>query len=157
MTAKEAQAFEDKVKSLTAKEIILTMVKALRNPWVKIDMSTFGDTLYSNNKVCIGCAATNTICEIAGIKFTPSNIGFGENRAKRIKCNDTEFLFRFESAIDSLRDGDIITYNDYAGEIEIATIPELDLHLPRIDNNDLVDGKVPEEILAQYENYANQL
>lgn len=159
MTAEQKIKFEEKVKSLTAKEMILTMVKALRDPWVELDMGTYGGWKFKGlRKVCVGCAATNTVCELAGFKFTPSNIDFTEIRAKKVGC-DISFLNTFEMAIDDLRCGNIEDYNESAEMLDMAQIPLLPgvEALPEIDNEDLVDGRVPEEILVQYENYANRL
>lgn len=81
--------FEQKVKSMTAKEIILTMVDSLTPPpTVNVDMNTFGrveDKIVNilgirlkTKRRCFGCAATNTICKIADISpfeyLNPANL-----------------------------------------------------------------------------------
>lgn len=129
--------FKEKVQSMTAKEIIMAMVKALtRPPIINIEMSSYGHVvettvitkrffgLYKKSaikKLCFGCAATNTICQITGKKFTPDNISEPKDRAEFIN-SDTKFLDRFECAIDMLRRGNIKAYNEEAEIAGIATI-----------------------------------
>lgn len=164
--------FSDKVKSMTASEIILAMVNGLKNPAVEVEMSTFGSVRTKNiflglisKKVCFGCAATNTICKIAGIKFKPSNVEDVYDRAKALnnKGNfddkskskewlekEAAFLGAFEAAIDSLRVGEIYTYNCYAERQEFAVIKEVDFGLPGLSNN------YTEEQLKVYEYLASK-
>lgn len=107
MTQQELQDFETKVRSMRVWEIILAMVEGLRHRWVKLHMNTFGqaDRDYETGEwVCYGCAATNAVCEIAGIVFTPNNIIGINGRAGALKC-DPSFLDTFEEAIDGLRSG----------------------------------------------------
>jgi hypothetical protein len=143
MQNQQKSTFEEKVRSMTAKEIIMAMVEGLvRPPTINVDMGTFGETRkpkhllgFLMKPICYGCAATNTICKIAGIKFTTSNIGEAYTRAAAINA-ETQFLLRFERAIDALRSGEIFTYNSYARQIEIATIEQQpDFDLPRLHND----------------------
>lgn len=124
--------FEEKVKSMTAKEIIMAMVDSLTHPpIINIDMSSFGDSRVvdrkflgikiGKKKVCFGCAATNTICQISGKKFTTENINTRNLRAEFINT-DYEFLNAFETAIDDLRSGYIESYNIKAAIHGFATI-----------------------------------
>ena len=59
----------DKIRLLSAKEIILVMIEGLRNPVVKVDMETYGQIKHfeSGKNVCYGCAATNALCKIFDI------------------------------------------------------------------------------------------
>lgn len=124
-------AFKEKIQSLTAKEIILFMVEGLKNPEIEIDMCTFGDVKVVSKwlglikkRKCFGCAATNTICKITGVKFTEENI---VSRLKRAEALGTHYNFLdiFEESIDMLRLGKISDYNYLArlgnfSEIEVA-------------------------------------
>ena len=113
--------FEEKVRSMTAKEIIMAMVEGLENPVTKMDMSTFG---YVLKGVCYGCAATNTICKIAGFDE--------EKTAKTLKSlltgfrnsylGDYEFVQSFEFAIDLLRLANIEQCNHYLKNIRLPQI-----------------------------------
>lgn len=127
--------FKEKVQSMSAKEIILAMVAGLRNPVTKIDMRTFGEARQNGKLVCYGCAATNTIATISGIKWTPKNIGEGPgDRAKAVKTS-YDFLDGFEDAIEGLRVGNISEYNDYAVGHEFAVISVRSHQLPILTNN----------------------
>lgn len=147
--------FQDKVRSMTAKEIIMAMVKALtKPPIVRVDMNTFG-TVRRNwrnlfiTPVCFGCAATNTICEISGIKFNKDNIGDLETRAKAVN-SDYWFMQHFEYAIDSLRSGNVYSYNRKAKPYSFAQIKDIPgLELPILTNN------YTKEDLDVYEKLAN--
>lgn len=109
--------FKEKVQSMSAKEIIETMVEALKNPITKISMVTYG---YVENNICYGCAATNTICKIENIDYD-SLLLVGGNYSSIITTNRI-FLDGFESAIDNLRRGSINDYNEYAEEFNFAVI-----------------------------------
>ena len=136
--------FKEKVKSMSAKEIILAMVESLiPPPAIKIDMETYGrvdtKTIFGIpipfTRICYGCAATNTICKIAGKKFDASNIESSYDKAKLIN-SDVQFLTVFEKAIDALRRGDIYLYNKLARDHGFAAIKEnYDTVLKYLDNN----------------------
>jgi hypothetical protein len=141
--------FEEIVRSMSAKDIILAMVESLRDPCVILNMSTYGEVSLSNGK-CYGCAATNTICRISGIKFTSENLESLNDRASAVN-SDRKFLDNFESAIDDLRKGNIETYNDIADRIDIAKInDDGDISLPYIKTN------FREDELDQYIKLANE-
>jgi hypothetical protein len=144
------KTFEEKVKSMSAKEIIMAMVEGLRNPYTKIDMSTFGyvETVIETKffglikkemKVCYGCAAMNTVCLI-------ENIDFAMNAS--ILAHDS-FVAKFEKAIDWLRKGNEYMYNDIAIENGFATIRCSEI-LPCL-RNDYVEAE-----LKIYERLANE-
>jgi len=111
--------FENKVRTMTAKDIIMSMVEGLKETSVILDMGTFGTS--DENGFCYGCAATNTICKISGITFTPDNIDRVITRARVInsKCM---FLDFFERAINSLRLADLTSYNYFANKGGFANI-----------------------------------
>jgi len=125
------KSFEDVVRSMSAREIIMAMVDGLKNPAVKVNMMTFGASEYDQNDklVCYGCAATNAICHITKVTFTPKTIGSTHWRSKILNTTDV-FLEAFENAIDHLRSGGIGDYNDLAawhGFALIKNIPVDDL------------------------------
>ncbi len=136
--------FEDKVRSMSAKEIILAMIEGLENPAVEIDMHTFGD---HQEDICYGCAATNAICKISGVKFTPENINSTEDRAIAVN-SDFYFLDSFESAIEYLRFGNISGYNLHA-ENNFAYIKYTEIDLPRIGNKYNQDDLNQYRLLAE--------
>lgn len=109
--------FEEKVKSMTAREIINLMIESLRNPVIKIDMDTFGAIVKEpvffglfSKKICYGCAATNLMCNIAGVKLDEHNINSIDKKSKKIDSGEL-FMRRFEMSIDELRKGNIANYN----------------------------------------------
>lgn len=147
--------FKEKVQAMSAKEIIMAMIEGLRNPITHINMGTYGDII---NGICYGCAATNTICNIANLdidylynnkpKGTMALI-FSEKPTKYIEYDEGEsFLNYFESAINSLREGDIGSYNFYAKDINISLI-EPNEPLPYLNNS------YTEEELLEYVKLAN--
>jgi hypothetical protein len=161
MEKEELKALVDKIQSMTAKEIILTMVESLRNPVTKIDMSTFGfkDVFGENGKknICYGCAATNTICKIGG--FDPSIVldvdEYRQYRHVEIYdpteiCDFKCIIMQFEWAIDALRMGNIDLYNEYA-EGRFSSIPRCDYYLP------VIEDSFTDEDLKFYEYFANTL
>jgi len=79
---KTTKTFRQQVLSMTAGEIIMSMVKGLEKPVTKIDMDTYGQT---RDGVCYGCAATNTVCKIAKVKFTQNNIDWTVDRIQVVK------------------------------------------------------------------------
>lgn len=133
--------FKEKIRSMSAKEIVQAMINSLiPPPVINIRMASFGTydsevirkpikilgiTLrkQKEKKICYGCAATNTICKISNKVFTPDVISFREERAAFLET-DPFFLGIFESAIDSLRTGDTYGYNVHAKKGNFATIPE---------------------------------
>jgi len=141
------KSFKEKVQSMTGKEIVMAMVNGLQKEWVKVDMSTFGD---SNTDTCFGCAATNSICQIEGcLPFNTESIVDRDRRASVLNV-DEDFLSDFENAIDFLRRGDVYLYNARARRIGIAELPST------CDLPDLVTKKYKRQLQA-YIDYANTL
>ena len=141
--------FDEIVKAMTAKEIVMAMVQGLRNEHVKIKMESFGDYNITTKK-CFGCAATNIICEISSKVFTSDNILTTEQRAQFIE-SDIHFLCFFEAAINNLRRGEFSEYNQFAEIIGIALIGCEDYSAPCLLNN------YSEDELVEWENLANTL
>lgn len=75
------------------------MVKALENPKIKPNLGTFGDI---NGGICVGCAATNALCELSGKVFDQSNITDRQLRANFLGYTKHD-LQLFENAIDCIR------------------------------------------------------
>ena len=138
---------EEKIKSMSAKEIILAMINGLKNPVVNVSMSTYG---HKTNGICYGCAATNLICSVGGLdpqKELPDWRNGGS-----IYAVISPFLSAFEMAIDKLRLGDIEYYNDFASEYGFAEIKEpIGCELPPIRGHNYQDL----EVLMEYEMLAN--
>ena len=126
--------FQEKVQSMTAKQIILSMVEGLKKQHVIIDMETYGRV---HKNVCYGCAATNTICEISGItpKASWRNRLFCDKFAYLTKC-ENHFIRLFEQAIDALRSGNISEYNQHAECGRFAPIERKGLELPELWTDD---------------------
>lgn len=122
--------FEQKVKSLKNYEIVELMVESLKNPVCEVRMTTFGNS--NEEGVCFGCAATQLVQHLSGVKFTSDNIRFINDRSEHISC-DYRFLDFFEKAIDALRYGLIDLYNYQAKKIEISLMPtEYPYELPEL-------------------------
>lgn len=149
--------FEEKVKSMTGKEIVMAMVEGLQEPCTVIDMNTFGET---KDGICFGCAATNTVCKITGIKPTKLSamLEDWDADAEVFNIKDPHFLMNFEYAINKLRNGSINpedwfgnSYNGYARLLGIAILPEPKGRLPHLNNENYLNE------LQAYINYANSL
>lgn len=131
------EKLEDKVRSMTARQIIMAMVEGLRDPVTRISMTTYGKSI---GERCYGCAATNAICKIQGIQDTdPLKFGNNQDRGTReiIFNSDHAFLYFFENAINDLRRGDIIQYNFTAEHLGIARIfrSEIVDYLPTLSDS----------------------
>jgi len=156
--------FEKRIKSMSAKEIILTMVESLRNPVTEINMDTYGRAVlkHTGEIVCYGCAATNTILKLIEIenqaelikelelrpiveKTLTTHISLNiykyiytrENNSRELYLVNLNTFRDFERAIDSLRYGNIEYYNIIAKNIKIATIkiPDELLMLPGLKDD----------------------
>lgn len=175
MTRKNLIDFEARVRSLRIWELILAMVEGLRHPITdRIKMYTFGMARWdkeTEKMLCVGCAATNTVCRIAGVKFTPDEINIQTGFGTQAKALGTpvQFLENFEMAIDHLRYGNVGSLrgcNSYLKFLGLEAIPESvlqlktysDKQLPCIDDDliKLNDGVVPEKVLKQYEKLAER-
>ena len=141
------KSFEETVRAMTGKEIVMAMVNGLLNGYYLVDMYTYGR---SQGKTCYGCAATHCITEISKIKFDSSNIQGYTNKSKAIEC-DSEFIDIFEDAINSLRNGRIRGYNHRAILLGIVTLPDPQNKLPILES-----GSWRENIHA-YIDYANSI
>lgn len=148
MKYKIPKSFIKKVQSMTAKEIIETMIEGLKNPVTKIDMESYG---YKKNNICYGCAATNTIARI--LKLDSINNVFPDQDSTpnlpggfHSIINDYEvlmFVQDFEQAINHLRLGNVNAYNIYATHAKFAKIKYDSflslLKLPILDSENYLD------------------
>jgi len=130
---KKNTSITEKIKSMTAKEIVMSMVNGLRNPVTQINMNTFGEVVEG---VCFGCAATNAMCYIGN--YSNEDLLKEGGVVPNIKAY-SELMF-FEWAIDELRRGDINAYNRQAGRAGCAKISlpdgiEDDYWLPFLRND----------------------
>lgn len=139
------EKFENIVRKMTAYEIIMSMVMGLTHPTTdQVNMDSFG---MAEGVTCYGCAATNTIARIAGVKFTPSNIGTKEKRSAAV--NGKLFYFQvFEEAIDKLRKGHVAGYNELADGL-FAKINDHNMRLPSLGNMYRVKDLEPYKELAK--------
>lgn len=138
--------FENKVKSMTAHDIIMSMVYGLRSPRTKIDMSTFGEI---KEGTCYGCAATNLILNIMDINEDKVVYHI---LARESMAHGDDFLGQFENAIDLLRLGQVHYYNSYAMSYGFAPItPMPDFRLPPLED-DYTEGQLQAYVkLAEYQ------
>lgn len=141
--------FERKIRSMSAHDIIMSMVEGLRNPKTKIDMGTYRAI---RNGVCFGCAATNAVLHImnANEEEVRSHVAY------RQKCDNFQLRY-FEYAINRLRLGWLDWYNEYAAHLGLAQIvPIPEQELPRL-GNDYTEEQLKEyEKLAKYQLTQNQ-
>jgi hypothetical protein len=116
--------FKQKVRAMSAKQIIMAMVEGLENPTTDfIKMSTWGHK--DSKGVCYGCAATNAICRIAGKNFEYNLQRSDDEGSTRILGSieeDNPFISTFENAIDSIRCGSIDSANE---ELAILRLPQI--------------------------------
>lgn len=135
--------FTDKVRSMSAKEIIMAMVNGLRKRHTEIDMNDWGRI--NDQGTCFGCAATNCIIEIDGTKDNLFN--YSESKTRLFFEN---IVGDFEDAIDSLRRGNIEWYNGYATVGHFAQISNPNsIELP------ILTDEYTEADLLIYEQLAN--
>lgn len=124
MKTKHTESIFNKINSYS--DIVQAMVDGVRKEWVKIDMGTFGDFRIEKSffglikkKVCYGCAATNTLCQLMGESFSPQNVGDTKLRVGKVNYGITyEDLREFENAVDHLRSGQIWESLHYLAYIE---------------------------------------
>lgn len=132
------EGFEEKVKSMTAKEIVLAMVDGMINPVMKVNINTFG--YVDNDGICYGCSATNMICKIANVN--PSDVLKEFKSGEFINhglSHHGDFLDAFEYALNELRSGSFSSYNFVATDLGISTIDKDDNYIIGFDNNNFDD------------------
>lgn len=136
------KTFREIVQAMTAKEIIMAMVEGLKNPALNVNMDSYLST--NGGGICCGCAATNAICFISGRTPAPKDLsgffeskyileleisGVSENVWSKILYGEylkeeAAFIRHFETAINALRLGSVVSYNVDASVLGIALIKE---------------------------------
>jgi hypothetical protein len=140
--------FEQKARALKPSEIIFTMIDGLENPVTEINMSTFGAV---NNGICFGCAATNTICKIGEYDLKDLSSFDKTFYYKDINSKENLFLDSFESAINTLRQGDINHSNKYFNNIGLSEIETNEnIKLPVLYTDNYLQNLEPYRQLAKY-------
>lgn len=123
---------------LTPKQVVQAMVDGLRKKHVLVNMHSFG---HVKDGVCYGCAATNAVCELFGVKFGPDVIANADRRADVVH-QSFEKLRWFENAIDLLRQGDVYAANQWLDCLGIDSIQNWnDLELPFL-KDDFTEGEL---------------
>lgn len=136
------KALQRKIKSMSARQIILAMVRGLETRHTKIDMASYG--FINEGGVCYGCAATNTICELRNGWLTKENAVTVYNKSSEgdaAKC----FIVSFEHAINYLRMTYIGEYNIIAAYAGFAQIVD-DIGLEGYDEALLGDDYTNEQL-----------
>ena len=123
---------EQRVRSLTAKEIVGFLIEGIENPVGILDFDTFGYNYNTQGDVrkCSACGATQAIIKMMAVEFTANDF---KNRSERLNA-DKWFLSVLEDALDSLRCGKVSVYNRVARELALAEMPET-LIFPYISND----------------------
>jgi len=147
-----------KIKNLTPKEMILTMVRGLRSRHTKIRMNTFG--FKDSDGLCFGCAATNTLCELgADPSDLPleaiSGMGFGTGFG-----GSDYFIDDFEQLVDTLRRGfkdskGAVFFNDIRATGDLGHLKLTNLEMLESDPLPELDDDYTEEDLQAYERFAD--
>jgi hypothetical protein len=144
------KSFKQVVQSLTSIGVLEILIKALEEPYLQMDMNTYGfayGSPHTNEIVCTGCVATNAICTLMQEAIPKNSIEFRHNRVAWINKHflsleneefqreriSQDFLRHFEFAFNELRDGRIEKYNFHAAQIGMAFLPT-NLILSEIDN-----------------------
>jgi hypothetical protein len=132
---------KQEVDGMKLYQIVEVMVESLKNPVIKVDMNYFGTV---QDQVCYGCAATNAVCKIADAKYGFKNISRCELRSKFLKV-DYDYLSFFETAIDNLRIGNIMSFYSNICRAKEITVEEntykfladiyLNIHLKKLRND----------------------
>ena len=139
----QERSFEDTLKALTSKELILVMVESLRNPKTQIKMDTFG-SIYGDG-ICYGCAATNTILYLTGKDATddvdPKDLDLLEHGEcvlmNRKDVTGYHNIMYFETAIDAMRSGDLQAANMFLYKLKVGfefISNPADIELPYLDD-----------------------
>ena len=123
--------FEEKVRSLSFKQILGYLIEGLENPDYEIDMHQFAKV---NKKICYVCAATSAISKMGNVIFPIEKIEYSEFRSDLLNCS-ISFFWDFETALDKLREGDLINYNLMADELNFSKAPFYDKLLPKLDTH----------------------
>lgn len=139
--------FKEKLKSLTAKQLVQVMIDGINRGWIKMDFDTW---LWEINGIIYGCAATAAICEINGGYFMPPNVELmRSNRAEALGISYDE-ISKLELAYDSLAGGSIEYFNIHIKSLGLPLLPD-NMSLPMLHNDSYMTN------LPEYQKYADSL
>lgn len=145
--------FKEKLKSLTAKQLVQVMIDGINRGWVKMDFNIWLDYYHdehTNQTVVCGCAATAAICEINGGYYMPPNVELSRiNRTVALGIGYAE-LDNLEMAYDSLARGSIKGFNVYAKFLDLSLLPD-NMSLPMLHNGNYMTN------LPEFQKYADSL
>lgn len=144
-------ALERKILSMSAHDLIMSMVNGLRDPKTLIDMGSYG---YMSEGVCFGCAATNAVLHImnANVQEIRSHVVYVSFYDFSHTNNDNSTLFVFERAIDMLRRGRLEPYNEKIHPLGFPYItPMPGQKLPWLENDYTEDELQEYEKLSKYQ------
>lgn len=135
------EGFEDKVKAMSAKEIILALVDGMKNPVMKVNIDTYGEI--GDDGICYGCCATNFICKVADVD--PKNVLlYFRDMVGTGLGHHGDFLDMFEYAINNLRQGMFYIYNRMAKDYGFAQIKNFKNEIPYFTNDNYSDPELHE-------------
>lgn len=136
----------ERIQNQSVADTIEQMTAAARDPVCNFDAETFGRV---QNGVCWGGVWTNWIQREFGHVFTVNEIEDEDAQARVLRLSG-DFINNSESAIDSLRRGDLHIFNFYAKRCGMQLIPRefLDRELPYL-GNDFTEAE-----LAEYDKLA---
>lgn len=135
---------EEKIKSMTPKEVILSMIDGLENPVMEVLLTNWGTR---ENGICYGCAAANAICKLGGLdpkeEFVITQDMYYDTNHSRLYIENSEIVEDFENAINDLRLGNIRYCNQWLNEIGIPEIKSINNQLlPQITDDNYTDQEV---------------
>lgn len=133
------EQLEEKILSMSFKEILLAMIDSIENPVTELDMTTFG---FKKLDKCYGCAATNTICKIGNLNPLEELYPYRYGKNKYSACSS--IISNFEKAIDFLRQGAIDMYNVHAYRGGFAVCDYHFCELPILDEEYLIPIRLKE-------------
>lgn len=151
-----------------------SMIKALEKPIIKVEMDSF---MGIHGNVCIGCAATNTILRMEGIKDvedrmlkaskayrpynviaagTPDEFIIFQSEQRSAVLNFNTAVRVVEDAIDSLRRGHIHSFAHYIDQVKTLTHEELTIieafgkELPKLTTENYKENLEPYKRFYRY-------
>lgn len=107
------------------------------------------------NTVCFGCAATCAVQQLTGINFyTHHTVDKIIQRAELVSTSYND-LNDFETAIDDLRESDLLMLSQYMGvDIDVISV-KLYNQLPVLESNNWRDGLPKYKVLLRYLKWRN--
>jgi hypothetical protein len=123
------------INALSSADLLMGIVTGLEDSYYKVDMDTFGRI--TKDGVCIGCAATNAITILTGVKlkFAPKDKEAIFESKGVIWAQEKTYLRKLEVALDCLRKGNILAYNIEARKYSFPVIKNMYYNLPCLTNS----------------------